>query len=261
MELSLKEGERQTLALKLPEDITFAMDAQGRDKLSLGGSYSYDEELYYLTLTGLDEGETVVYISVAGHRWMTLQVEILFDLYYSIPDAGLYGTYGGSYTASISSRGSQSVSLKLPERATYVYELQQYGESIPDYYLSTVHWYDGYNNSFHIALTPDISYGNAIFYFYVDGHYWCKLNVSFSPSSGYSNSSGSSYRPSNNNSYNNYGNSSSGVYDYLSQMGPQPAYPGYSGNSYGNNGPIIVIYPIMTGNGGMINPGVYWPGD
>ena len=265
MELSLKEGERQTLALKLPEDITFAMDAQGREKLSLGGSYSYDEELYYLTLTGLDEGETVVYISVAGHRWMTLQVEILFDLYYSIPDAGLYDTYGGSYTASISSRGSQAVSLKLPERATYVYELQQYGESIPDYYLSTVHWYDGYHNSFHIALTPDISYGNAVFYFYVDGHYWCKLNVSFSPSSGYSNSSGSSYRPSNNNSYNNYnnyGNSSSGVYDYLSglqsQVGYHPIREQYTG--YGNQGPIQVFSTIYAGNGQIIRPGVYWPG-
>lgn len=265
MELSLKEGERETLALKLPEDITFAMDAQGREKLSLEGSYSYDEELYYLTLMGLDEGETVVYISVAGHRWMTLQVEILFDLYYSIPDAKLYDTYGGSYSASIPSWGSQAVSLRLPERATYVYDLQQHGESIPDDYLSTVHWYDGYHNSFYISLTPDISYGNAVFYFYVDGHYWCKLNVSFSTSFNYSNSSSSSssYRPSNGNSYNSYSNGSSGVYDYLSGMqsysvGYAPIREQYTG--YGQQGPIQVFSPIYTGNGNVIMPGVYWPG-
>ncbi len=248
IELSLKEGESKPLALKLPEDISFAMDAQGKERLALGGEYSHDEELYYLTLMGLDEGETVVYISVAGHRWMTLQVEILFDLYYSIPDAGQFEPYGSAISVSITSQDSKTVSLKLPKRATYVYDLRQNGESIPYYYLSTFQLYNDETDTFHLVMTPEIFSGEATFYFYVDGIYWCKVDVSIRIKSG--SSYGGNYSGS-------YSGTSQNPYDYLSQMGPQPIFPGYGGNTY--NGPIINLDPVHTGNGNYIAPGVYWP--
>ncbi len=260
MEVPLREGERKTLALRLPEYASFSMDPSGKDKLSLAGEYSHDEELYYLTLVGLDEGEAEIYISVAGRAWMRLRVEIRFDLYYSIPDAASFEPYGSSFSVSITSRDSKNISLKLPERATYVYDVQQDGESIPYYHLSTYHWYDKENGIFRLIMTPEILSGNAVFYFYVDGIYWCKLDVSIRVNSGSSQSSGSS-NINFNGYYNNSGNNSSGIYDYLSQQGPQPVVPGYSGSTGSNNGPIIVWAPIFTGNGGMIQPGIYWPGD
>ncbi len=262
VEVSLKEGERKTIPLKLPEELSFSIDPSGKDKLSLAGEYSYDEELYYLTITGLDEGTGVINISVAGHTWMSLQVEILFDLYYSIPDAYEFEPYGSAFSASITSRDSKTVSLKLPERATYVYDLRQNGESIPYYYLSTFQVYNDETGTFHLVMTPEIRSGEATFYFYVDGIYWCKVDVSIRINSGSSSpsySNNNSYY-SNSNGYYNYGNDSSWAYDYLSQIaGPQPAFPGAGGNSYGNYGPIISLDPVHTGNGNYIPPGVYWP--
>ncbi len=258
VELSLKEGTYKTLALKLPDYTVFSVDPDGRELLTLGGEYSAEEERYYLTVRALDDGETVIYASVAGRLWMKIQVEISFDLYYSIPDADRFETYGSSQSITLCKEDPKTVRLKLPERATYVYDLRQNGNSISYSYLSVYDWYDSASGSLCLQLSTQLLTGDATIYFYIDGVYWCKLNVSI-----FWNTSSYNSQPAYNSGGYNYNSNSNDTYEYLYQLqqqsGPKPINPGYVNYGGSYRGPIHVYSLIVTNNGKVITPGIYYP--
>ena len=285
IELSLKEGQKERLALKLPEYAEFSLDPEGKEKLSLETEYSYDEEVCYLSLHALEEGQTRVYVSLANEPWMEIGIEILMNPYYRVPQWESYEDYGSEQSFSLVFGGEkpEALSLKLPENATFTYTLHKDGESLQESELSVAVSCKEETGEYILELNTELYSGEAVFSFYIDEIYWCKATVSFQrktqpksngqPSISYeeledqlwdysysinqeiaenykqhSNSSNSKGKDSN----------SSWEYDYLSKhSGCQSAIPGASIPTA--SGPIIVIGPVFTENGQMINPGVYWP--
>ncbi len=240
-EISLKEGQRKTISLRLPQYAVFSTNSYGKDLANVVWEYSYDENLYYLTVNTYDEGELTVDVSIAGKQWMKVEVHISYDLYYSIPDAWRFEDYQSFFEIKLPEDGTTTVSLKLPARTTYTYNWSN-GNILSENDMRIRTWYDYESQLYYIEFKA-YEFGYVSFDFYVDGVYWCRLRFNVTRDRPqYSNNSGTN-----------------STYEYLSQLGPQPAVPGYSGSTGVNNGPIIVWEPIFTGNGQMINPGVYWP--
>ena len=158
------------------------------------------------------------------------------------------------------SANTATLTMKLPDRATYSYTLTRNGEAVQGYDLSVSKQYNYGNGSYDLYLSTMLLSGEAVIYFYIDGLYWCKVNVTVNmgyipmetPSQGSSGSSQGNY------SGGYPGNSSSGVYDYLKSL-QSSAYPYQMREQY-SGGPIQVFSTIYGKNGQIIRPGVYWPG-
>lgn len=288
MELSLKEGESKTLALRLPEDTALTVEAGAAHRVEFLGEYSPEEGSYFLTVKGLDEGRATLSVSVGGYAWMEIRTEIRLDPYFSVPDWERFEAYGSSHSLTLSPglSNGKSISLLLPERATYTYSLtDRDGESVPYSNLSVSRYYLSESGKLNLQLSTELRGGEAVFYFYIDGIFWCKLNVDIKYNSTYSipmdptptvnnspggisggstSSSGMTLIPSKQKDYyNGYNSAPVTAYEYLSgqsKSGVQPAIPQYTNyGGAGSNGPIHVYSPVVTSNGKVIMPGTYWP--
>lgn len=247
MELALKEGQKQTLALKLPEYTTFSVDTAGQNRLSLMGEYSREEEVYYLTVQALQEGRATVRAHLAGNLWLTVNVEIEMNPYYRVPDWEQYEPYRGVEEVYLFTYNRDtSVTLRLPERSTYAVVRNNTSDSA----IEVSGYYEG-QNRYVMLLSAENETASVEVYFYIDDIYWCTLIVHMIETN-------NPYTPSYNSSGSGQATSSSSAYDYLSNhVGSQPAIPGYSGGY--SSGPIITIDPVVTNNGNVIPPGIYWP--
>ena len=261
MELTVYERETKTVALKLPEYTACTVASDGEDYVFASGEYSYDEELYYLTIKGIDEGEALIYVSVAQHAWLKIRVTVVFDPYFIVPRWEQFETYGSTHYTNISANKVYGVSLQLPANTTYSYEVTRNGMEVSDNSLSVTQWHDSGSGAYCLELYTELSSGGAVIYFYIDGIYWCQLHVGISgqsysidyspyPNYGYSDSQPKYY-------YNGYTSNPVTTYDYLAGLGPQPIFPNYGPTT--SQQPITVMVPIITNTGYVINPGTYYP--
>ncbi len=261
MELTVYERETKTVALKLPEYTACTVASDGEDYVLASGEYSYDEELYYLTIKGIDEGEALIYVSVAQHAWLKIRVTVVFDPFFIVPLWEQFEAYGSTHYTNISANKVYGVSLQLPANTTYSYEVTRNGMEVSDNSLSVTQWHDSGSGAYCLELYTELSSGGAVIYFYIDGIYWCQLHVGISgqsysidyspyPNYGYSDSQPKYY-------YNGYTFNPVTTYDYLAGLGPQPIFPNYGPTT--PQQPITVMVPIITNTGYVINPGTYYP--
>ncbi len=187
MEISMVEGQKQTIPLKLPEYTTFSVSPHN-DIANVSYEYSHDEDLYYLTVDTYDNGECSVYASVAGYRWMEIHVRASFDLYYSVPDAWKFEEYGVSRNVYMTEGQTRTYRLKLPARTV----CESAGLD-PYFYREGREYTVSYSYDFEaeelVVKVHASMYGWIHLYFYVDGLRWYELDVGvgYKPASNVSN--------------------------------------------------------------------------
>ncbi len=177
MELSIKEGQKKTISLKLPNYATFSVDPSENSIANIRWEYSSDEELFYMTVDTYDEGEERIYISVAERLWMTIRVKASFDPYYEVPDGWAYMEYGSEMSIDLTETLFKTYRLDLPERTTY--SAKSYGGHMLPWetdLLQIKTWYDYEEECLMVRVQCNkIGYGEICFY--IDGIYWCKMDV------------------------------------------------------------------------------------
>ncbi len=172
-EVSMKEGESRMLSLCLPQYTQFSVDQHGREIATVSWEYSYDEELYYLSVDTYNEGELTIYAFLAGKQWMKIEITVLYDLYYSIPDAYKFEPYLSEHKVVTIEGGTKVVALKLPERVTYSCSWS-HGDILSRNDLIITTRYDRAEGLYYIEFRTH-GYGYVNIDFYVDGIYWCDL--------------------------------------------------------------------------------------
>ena len=177
MELSIKEGQKKTISLKLPNYATFSVDPSENSIANIRWEYSSDEELFYMTVDTYDEGEERIYISVAERLWMTIRVKASFDPYYEVPDGWAYREYGSEMSIDLTETLFKTYRLDLPERTTY--SAKSYGGHMLPWetdLLQIKTWYDYEEECLMVRVQCNkVGYGEICFY--IDGIYWCKMDV------------------------------------------------------------------------------------
>ena len=191
IEVSLKEGQRKTFALNLPQYTIFSVSAE-KDMATVTYEYSSDEELMYLTVDTYTTGSLTVYAYVAGRQWMEVRVSASFDLYYRVPDAWRFEEYGGGYTAYMTEGGSRIFRLDLPAGTVITTSSVN-----PDFFTegrgyNVSSWYDDETGQLNVKLSTN-HFGWVHLYFYVDGLFWYEIDVGVSarPANNISSSYGS----------------------------------------------------------------------
>lgn len=190
LELYLKEGTKKTVALKLPEHAVFTVEPQGESILAAEWDYNPAEALCYLTVEALDEGETVIHVSISDRQWMIVKVSVAFDPYFSVSDAWDFEGYGKEMQGTLTKGQWSTFKLKLPERTTYYSE--SYGGNMMPWEtdcLDIETWYDDQDSSLCVSVKSN-KIGSGDIYFYIDGVYWCKMHVEIEYKSYWNYSSG-----------------------------------------------------------------------